>query len=283
MATISLTLTQEQINQLQQLFSDSRSSTPPAYALFQIKAEGCVITAYQSKKVVFQGNDAEIYASPFMKKTTVKAHAGSDEVGTGDYFGPICVCACIVPDEVITQLQSYGVQDSKVMTDDVILNIAPSVMKLCPHSLLILPNSKYNEVHKHSNMNAIKAKLHNQAYVNLSKKQALPSLVVVDQFAPEDLYYRYLNGEPTIIRNLHFETKAESKYLAVACASVIARYAFLESLKNYETHYNFAFLKGAGESVDRNAAAFVKQFGEKELFQVAKVHFKNTDKLKEYL
>lgn len=283
MATISLTCTQEQIEQLRQLFSDSLSSTHPAYSLFQIKAEGCVITAYESKKVVFQGNDAEIYASPFMKKTTVQSHAGSDEVGTGDYFGPICVCACIVPEAVTNTLQTYGVQDSKQMTDDVILKIAPAVMKLCPHSLLILPNAKYNEVHKHSNMNAIKAKLHNQAYVNLSKKQTLPQLVVVDQFTPEDLYYRYLQGEKTIIRQLHFETKAESKYLAVACASVIARYAFLESLRNYETHYGVTFLKGAGEGVDRFAADFVKQFGEKELYQVAKVHFKNTEKLREYL
>lgn len=283
MATISLTCTQEQIEQLHQLFSDSLSSTHPPYSLFQIKTEGCVITAYESKKVVFQGNDAEIYVSPFMKKTSVQSHGGSDEVGTGDYFGPICVCACIVPEDATATLQSYGVQDSKMMTDDVILKIAPSVMKLCPHSLLILPNAKYNEVHKHSNMNAIKAKLHNQAYVNLSKKQDLPSLVVVDQFAPEDLYYRYLVGEKTIVRNLHFETKAESKYLAVACASVIARFAFLESLKNYESHYGVTFLKGAGEAVDRFAADFVKQFGEKELFQVAKVHFKNSEKLREYL
>lgn len=285
MSTITLLCTQNQIDKIHSTFHDSLSDKTPAYAQFQCKLEGCVITAYQSKKVVFQGTDAEIFASAFMNtdKSTIQAHAGSDEVGTGDYFGPICVCACIVPEHAVSAIQAYGIQDSKMMTDDIIVKVAPDIMKLCPHSLLILPNSKYNVVHQHSNMNAIKAKLHNQAYINLSKKQSLPELVVVDQFAPEDLYYRYLSKEKTIIRNIHFETKAENKYLAVACASVIARYAFLESLKNYESHYKMTFLKGASDAVDRNAAEFVKKFGEQELHNVAKVHFKNTEKLREYL
>lgn len=285
MSTITLKCTEKQIKKIESTFHDSISDKTPAYARFQCKLEGCVITAYNSMKVVFQGSDAEIYASAFMDQspTSIQAHAGSDEVGTGDYFGPICVCACIVNDSIISEIQSYGVQDSKMMTDEVILQVAPKIMKLCPHSLLILPNAKYNEVHKHSNMNAIKAKLHNQAYVNLQKKQALPNLVVVDQFTPENLYYRYLASENNIVRNLHFETKAENKYLAVACASVIARYAFLESLRNYEEHYHMTFLKGASDAVDRNAADFVKKFGEHELNNVAKVHFKNTEKLKEYL
>lgn len=283
MSTITLILTDEQINQIKTTFrSEIQSKTPP-YALFQCKLEGCVLTVYTSKKAVFQGNDAEVYASAFKKVEAFTTQAGSDEVGTGDYFGPICVCACVVTSENKEALSNYAIQDSKAIKDEYIQEIAPKIMKILDYSLCILDNHKYNQVQKTNNMNQIKAKLHNQAYVNLSKKMTLPSKIIIDQFTPEKNYYNYIKDEPTIIRNIHFETKAENKYLAVACASVIARYAFLDCLKKYEEHYHMSFQKGAGDLVDQNAARFVKEYGFDELRNVAKLHFKNTEKLKEYL
>lgn len=282
MKPISITCNQNQINQIISTFKCNQT-TPPAYALFQCKIDGCVITVYNSKKVVFQGVDAEIYASPFMTSNKTIAHAGSDEVGTGDYFGPVCVCACLVESQHIEQLEQLHVQDSKAITDQIILQIAPKIMELCVHSLLILENTKYNEVQKTNNLNAIKAKLHNQAYIHLNKKRPLPSLVVVDQFTPEKSYYNYLKDEKVIIKNIHFETKAENKYLAVACASIIARYAFLKTWEQMEEKYNMTFIKGSGILVDKNAAEFINRYGFSQLHNVAKVHFKNTEKMKEYL
>lgn len=282
MKPISITCTQNQIEKLITTFKDNQTPAP-AYALFQCKVEGCVITIYNSKKVVFQGVDASIYASPFMDSNHIFSHAGSDEVGTGDYFGPVCVCACLVESDHIEALEKLHVQDSKAITDSIILQIAPQIMKLCTHSLLILENKKYNEIQKQNNLNAIKAKLHNQAYVHLSQKKALPKLVVVDQFTPEKSYYNYLIGEKTIIKNLHFETKAENKYLAVACASIIARYAFLKTWEEMEKRYQMTFTKGASDLVDQNAAQFVSKYGFEKLHLVAKIHFKNTEKMKQYL
>ena len=62
----------------------------------------------------------------------------------------------------------------------------------------------------------------------------------MDQFAKPDFYYRYLDDDYGIT-HLHFETKAENKYLAVACASVIARYYFLEAIKQLSKKYHFVF------------------------------------------
>ena len=45
--------------------------------------------------MVFQGADAEYYGTSFIE-TRFKRQAGSDEVGTGDYFGPVVVVASIV-------------------------------------------------------------------------------------------------------------------------------------------------------------------------------------------
>ena len=280
MNTITLTLTPEQIETLKDLYADSIADSTPPYALFSIKIIDCNITAYQSQKVVFQGKDAEYHAASFRVRQTF-AHAGSDEVGTGDYFGPVCVCACIVNQDLYAQLEQFGIQDSKSMNDEKILAIGPKLIKLLPHSVLIVDNNKYNQIHQKYNMNQIKALLHNQAYLNLRKKQTLPALVIIDQFTPEASYYKYLMNEKEIVRNLTFETKAEDKYLAVACASIIARYSFLKYFQKLNEHYDWNFPKGAGSKVDENAKAFIDKFGFDELNNVAKLHFANTKKIME--
>ena len=284
MNTISLQLTSSQITTLLTQFQQYKLEKQQVYVQAQYKLTDCVITVYTSNKVVFQGKEAEYYASSFQQTQSFQAHAGSDEVGTGDFFGPVCVCACVINELSYEKLPLSQLKDSKKIKDADILEIAPELMKILPHSLLILGNQKYNEVHHNYNMNQIKAMLHNQAYLHLKKKvKTLPSLIIIDQFTPENNYYRYLANEASVFSGIHFETKAEDKYLAVACASIIARYAFLKAFDEMSLQYQWDFPKGASAAVDRNAAQFVKQFGEKKLKNVAKLHFKNTEKLKEYL
>lgn len=256
---------------------------PPQYALFSLKCENCVITCYTSHKTVFQGKDAYIYASAFMQEENNSSdtlpQAGSDEVGTGDYFGPVCVCASIVDENTISLVKSLGIRDSKQLKDRDILQIAPQIISKIPYSLLILDNEKYNIVHETNNLNTIKAKLHNQAYVHLQNKYGLPNFKIIDQFTPEASYYRYIKNEKTIIRNIHFETKAEDKYPSVACSSIISRYAFLKKMEEMENIYHMQFQKGASAKVDLCAKQFVEKYGFDALHKVAKLHFKNTENL----
>ena len=176
-------------------------------------------------------------------------------------------------------LSQYGIRDSKQLDDEKILEAAPLLMKQLTHSLLIVNNRKYNEVHQNNNMNEIKAKLHNQAYINLSKKEKLPRLKIIDQFTPEATYYRYLRYEPEVIRGIHFETGAEDRYPSVAAASVIARYAFLKSMEQMEEQYGMTFHKGGGAKANESGRQFVEKFGSERLSEVAKLHFKNTEKI----
>lgn len=278
---ITLKLNESQIKKLEQTFYQSKASKTPPYAYYQLKCEDCVITAYTSGKVVFQGKDAKIYASSFMPKTEVTIpQAGSDEVGTGDYFGPVVVCASYVDDKVISLIQSLNVRDSKALTDKEIRSIAPILKENVIHSTLILMPNKYNIVHETTNLNAIKAKMHNQAYVNLSKKVQLPSFKIIDQFAPEPLYYRYLKNDNIVIRDIYFETKAEDKYPSVAISSMIARDAFLDAMDKMSAAYDMTFQKGGGTQADECAKEFVQKYSFERLHEVAKMHFKNTEKLK---
>lgn len=280
--TITLDLTIDQQNTLFSHWEAFGEVKKPQYTNYQLKLENAVITAYTSGKTVFQGKDAEVYASIFMEpQQQTLPQAGSDEVGTGDYFGPVCVTACIITKEDLFTLQTYHTGDSKKITDKEILKIAPILKKKITHSTIIVTPEKYNQVHKTNNLNAIKAKLHNQAYINLKKKEKLPSFIIIDQFAEEPIYYHYLRNEKEIIKGIHFETKAEDKYYAVGVASILARYAFLQTMDKMKQLYDMDFQKGSGHKADLCAKQFIEQYGFENLYKVAKLHFKNTEKVKE--
>lgn len=288
MSTKTIILTSKQIEDLYNHFKEAKQCKTPPYAYYQIKLSDCTITAYTSGKVVFQGKEADFYVSSSTPSSTIKQQntslnqypqCGSDEVGTGDYFGPITVCATYVKAEDIPFLKQLNIQDSKAIDDNQIRKIAPLLCEKLTYSLLILDNSKYNTIHSSFNMVAIKSRLHNQAFVHLKHKlNKLPDLCIIDQFVQGKSYYRYLQGVNEIIEDIHFETKAENKYLSVAAGSIIARYAFLQAFDHMCEHYHFSFNKGAGAKVDQDIIKFVKEYGEKELFNVAKVHFINTKK-----
>ncbi|MDY6062680.1 MAG: ribonuclease HIII [Erysipelotrichaceae bacterium] len=280
METISLTLTDEQINKFYNVYKDFLVISKNQYIKYSFKLESCVVNIYTSNKAVFQGQDAKIYSASFSYQQDFKAQAGSDEVGTGDFFGPIIVVACIVDEINYQKIKDLGITDSKKITDNQILKMAPKLMELLPYTKLILSNKQYNEIIKDNNMNKIKARMHNQAYINLVKKgYKLPNSIIIDQFATPDNYYNYLINEPQIIKNITFKTKAEAKYIAVGAASIIARYIFLNEMDKMNRQYNFDFHKGAGVIVDQRIQAFIEKYSRNELAKVGKLNFKNYKKL----
>lgn len=285
-----------------------RPNTPP-YAKWQAKDGDTVITLYESGKVVFQGKDADL-ASDFWitteklnsGKVDVKNSAnkekkekldyinpkiyyastiGSDEVGTGDYFGPIVVTATFVAKENIPFLEELGVKDSKKMTDDKILEVVPKIIKTIPYESIILSNKEYNEKYNSDiNMNKIKAILHNKALMTIKNKEQNYDYIVVDQFAEPYVYFNYLKTSSNIVRNITFMTKAEDKCLSVACASIISRYIFLKEFDKLSKNLGMNLLKGASDKVDEQGLTIVKKYGIDKLSEIAKLNFKNTEKIK---
>src|SRR5690606_19535890 len=138
---------------------------------------------------------------------------GSDEVGTGDYFGPITVVAAFVKKEQIPLLKELGVRDSKDLNDAKIIQIAKQIKYVVPYSLLTLHNEKYNQLQKKGmSQGKMKALLHNKAIGHVLKKIAPdnPEAILIDEFAKEDIYFKHLKNEPVIHReNVYFSTKAE--------------------------------------------------------------------------
>lgn len=292
---ITLKMSPKQIQQIHADYSDGDFRYDIPYTEFQVKMKNISITAYKSGKVVFAGGDAlkhaQAYDSSLAEQTFTKDKpvqkfpmAGSDEVGTGDYFGPVTVCACYLDEEDLKKIPVHEIVDSKELKDEAVLKLGPILMKELRYSLLVLDNKKYNQIHKKHNMNAIKAILHNQAFIHLNQKVNLPKdNVIIDQFLAEKPYFKHLENEKAIFKDLHFVTKAENQFIAVACGAIIARYAFLEQLRIMEEHYGLELPKGAGPRVDQAAVFFVEKHGFDALDLVAKTHFKNTEKVKQLM
>lgn len=279
-------------------YKDKRRDKVIPYVVFQAQEEDTVITLYESGKAMFQGVSADVDAAMWgtildntkEKKAEKKlAEAkyyncnavGSDEVGTGDYFGPIVVTACYVKKEDIAFLEKLGVGDSKKIDDTKIKKIAPEIAKKIKYRSVILNNKEYNEKYtKDINMNKIKAIMHNKVLYQLMQEEK-PSIdyIIVDEFAREARYYEYLNGVTAIQKNITFMTKAEDKNLAVACGSIISRYLFLKEFDKLCDSIHIPLPKGAGKDVDKIGEEVVAKYGKEKLKEIAKFNFKNTDRI----
>lgn len=296
-----------------EFYKDRALEKHPPYSIFQVKDYDCVITLYESGKLMFQGIGADIEASYWMEEERILnkrdlqrelkseqekkdkkneelnddrfkniSTIGSDEVGTGDYFGPIIVTASFVDIKKKSFLYELGVRDSKKITDEKIIAIAPTLIKEFPHVTYILTPSDYNRLGI-TNMNKVKAILHNKVLYTLKEKNYNYDKIVVDQFCYPVKYYEHIKATPNKVTNITFTTHAEDKCLSVAVSSIISRYIFIKEMEKLTKEMNMNIPKGAGTNVDEVGVKIVKQYGINKLNELAKLNFKNTEKIKEFL
>ncbi|MGJ9382981.1 ribonuclease HIII [Salipaludibacillus sp. CF4.18] len=285
----------------------------PQGALFAAKLPQCSITAYKSGKILFQGKGASTEAAKWehtkpastSKKETKTSNSvddhkyyppqnieeqiilGSDETGTGDYFGPMTVVCVHLTKEQMATIDSWGVRDSKTIKDDVIRKLAPRLVNECTYSLLVLKNEKYNAMQeKGMNQGQMKALLHHQAIMNVMQKCTENNLdfqgTLIDQFVGPARYFEYLSSKGKSWKSdkpLYFATKAEGIHPSVAAASILARYSFLQEMDRLEANLGKPILKGAGPNVDRAAKDILKSHGQETLYNIVKWHFSNTKRV----
>lgn len=307
MSSETLKLTAATIKKMQAQY-DAYLVKPVPYSKFRAQKNGITITAYTSGKVLFQGQNIESEVSQWRQesknspsakasdKATKKVDAqlpqgfenwtiiGSDEVGNGSYFGALTVCAVYLPKEQIPLIKELGVKDSKMLSDAQIRELAWQIKATVPYHLTNCSPAKYNEANESRNANAIKVSLHNftlqklLAKLNETQKNKLEG-ILIDQFTPPNNYYKHLKNEDNPYKGeIYFAQKGESKHLAVACASIIARDAFLESLEMLGKPYGLVLPSGAGVKSDQVAMRLINRYGTSILQQTAKLHFANTQK-----
>lgn len=269
------------------------------HAHWRARKDGLIVTLYKSGKILVQGKGAEefkqsLFGTEATAKSAIRTEKvgaplnntppkhqswiGTDESGKGDYFGPLVIAGVLADKNNLKQLHDLGIQDSKKMSDSAIKKIAPEIKKISKYSVVTINPAKYNELYsKFKNLNNLLAWGHARAIENILEKTPC-AYALSDKFGNESLIKNALmkNG-----RNITLEqrTKAEDD-IAVAAASVLARDEFVNRIKKFSEEYGVNLPKGASEEVVKQGCVFTAKYGKDKLVNVAKLHFKTTDRIK---
>ena len=209
---------------------------------------------------------------------------GSDECGKGDYFGPLIVCGFYLDVKDKDKLLKIGVCDSKKLKRDQIIDVAKQLYHDFAQNIecLVLKPKKYNELYANfaaqgKNLNDLLAWCHSKILDNIIKRHEQIEGVFIDQFSTA-------KKASALLKKLHpdmqiMERPDGERDLAVAAASIIARYQLLQSFQSMNRFYKLTFPMGAGSGVKDTAREFSAQYSKERLTEVVKLHFKTTKEL----
>jgi ribonuclease HIII len=263
------------------------------YARFAFKNKPSKVNAvaYESGKVVISGKgtedfvmhviEAEITGDPRLGYDEIhhpewfKPHAGLDEAGKGDLFGPL-VCATVIADtDHIREWMDNGLRESKKVADTKLFQLEKKirgtqgvVIKTAFCSM-----EKYNQLMSkpNANLNKLTGWLHARALTDALKQKWVPD-GLLDQFSKEPIVQNYLKQSNF---NLRMQTKAEADPV-VAAASIIARATFIREIQKLSELCGIELLKGASSKVKEQGKTLVEKIGSENFGHFAKLHFKTS-------
>jgi ribonuclease HIII len=264
------------------------------HAQFQARADGLTASMYNSGKLVVQGKNSEAWCVQYLgaKPMIVSDDAGdksdkpsggwpteanaigSDEAGKGDSFGGLVVSAVGLTRETLALVKETTICDSKQMKDDVILQLAPWLKERVAYKTINLFPADYNkEWRKHdSNVNNLLTALHVECIQDVATKGQFEN-AVVDRFSPRLPVTKIL---ATALPNIGVTEKPRAEeFLAVACASVLARAAFLEQIVQLSDELALKIPLGSGGPVPPALRKYREIHGNDKWQQAVKIHFKN--------
>ncbi len=269
------------------------------YADFCYESESVNVAYYPKKgKLLIQGRGAEDFLKNTLQlqpeaksapalSTTLPAlvdttpHFGVDESGKGDYFGPLVVAGVYTDERCAAELVRLGCKDSKSIPDDKKIHaIAEKIKKTAGvvYEIICIGPRRYNELYAEmGNLNRLLAWGHARVIAALHEKVPSCPRALSDQFANEWVLKRAL-GQRHIPVQLEQRTKAESD-VAVAAASILARDRFVQWMQQTAAASQCPMPLGCAPHVTRAAQHFVATHGRDRLQDVAKLHFKVTQKL----
>jgi ribonuclease HIII len=293
LSTYTAKLPDDQMDRLRRI-CEGRGWKPfeVAYARFAFKGPDVNVTAYTSGKVVIAGKGTEEFVSMTLEPEVTgvaklgydevlhpdwfEAHAGLDESGKGDFFGPVVAATVVAEKAAIEGWRKAGVQDSKKITElrilqlDKIIRETPGVVvKTCYCSM-----PKYNELmaRPRANLNTLLAWQHATALLQALAEKPVP-WGLLDQFSEQPLVQRELARKGEKVFDLRMRTKAEEDPV-VAAASVVARAEFVRQMRKLSEQFGGPLQKGAGSLVKAQARQIIERFGAPALGNFAKLHFR---------
>ncbi|MDF1701483.1 MAG: ribonuclease HIII [Planctomycetota bacterium] len=203
---------------------------------------------------------------------------GADESGKGDYFGPLVTAAYRIEEGEAESLRALRVTDSKALADGTIERIAGKLEETGRGEVEVLMPREYNPRYAEvRNINTLLSQMHGACLRRLHERTGPVGVVIVDQYTPRTEALERAAHLPPGCR-LVTRTKGEADP-AVAAASILARAAFVQGLRDLSHEFGMTLPPGAGSPVLKAGRSFLRTFPREALLEVAKVHFATSDKI----
>ncbi|MDD2706557.1 MAG: ribonuclease HIII [Verrucomicrobiae bacterium] len=278
-----------------------RLNTP--YADFSGRSREVNVTFYTSGKLVVQGKGTQDFVQFFLEPEilqearlgyedvlnprAVEPHIGVDESGKGDYFGPLVVAAVFASREAFPKFRAMNVRDSKtISSDNKAVEMAKLIRKMpeCAIEMISIGPETYNRLQaKMGSVNNLLGWGHARGIENVltkidpKKTGQVCARALSDQFGNKRIIEKALmeRGKTIELEQRH---RAEED-LAVAAASIVARAGFVTGLQALSRRWQIHLPKGASDAVIEAGRQFAAKHGRDALGQVAKLHFRTTEKV----
>lgn len=280
------------------LIADGYKFEPKPYTLYYAVKDKLNVAVYEKgPKVVLQGKgtqefvtfrlepevlgEAKLGYEEALNPEMFAAHFGIDESGKGDFFGPLVIAGCYTDSGITRKLMDAGIQDSKKIGSDKRIRELAAIIKRTQgavHSVVAIGPERYNQLYaKFGNLNRLLAWGHARVIENLLEIRPDCPRALSDQFANPALIKRALLEKGRAIQ-LDQRTKAESD-VAVAAASILAREAFIDWLRNKGREMQVELPRGASALVKQIGRELIAKHGQEVLCRLAKTHFKTASEL----
>ncbi|OQX21052.1 MAG: ribonuclease HII [Candidatus Altiarchaeales archaeon A3] len=209
---------------------------------------------------------------------------GIDEAGRGPVIGPMVMACCCFDEDGIAKLKELNVKDSKQLTPKKREFLEEKIKKIALKYLIkkISP-VEIDETRKKISLNDIEAKEISEMLLELNKTMTdMPSFIYVD--SPENIQENFtkkiLKFSPTkISANIISEHFADSKYIEVSAASILAKVERDREIENLKKIYGDF---GSGYPADPKTVVFLKNNESKIPREIIRkswnVRFKQKDK-----
>jgi len=256
-----------------------RASTTNQYELLRIKDGEIDIVVYKTGKLVHNNSVASKGIVNFIltRERNFDYLLGSDEVGKGEWYGPLVTTAvALKPDDVI-RFREFGVRDSKTLNKKELEKLANEILasRIVHKSVILMPevyNERYTEFAKEGkSLNDFLAWSHATAIKDVLTGISTTSSkikIIIDKF---DVEKTDLRLERAKIKQPNVEIIQSSKgdtEIPVSVASIIAKHEFEERVDQLNKQFNVDLRNSPPEEIDK-----------KILPLVSKTHFKNIFKL----
>ena len=264
------------------------------YSLYAYHTPGVKVVVYHNQKLVVQGKDVEDFVLHTLETEIThkplygydrvnhpewfEAHAGLDESGKGDLFGPLVAATVIADGTAVDFWLSKGLKESKAIKSDERLFKMEALVRE-PKGVVIetayANMERYNELYaKFGNLNQLLAWMHARALDTALQKSTVQK-GLLDQFVKAHLVQKFLKRSDFTLQQ---RVRAEEDPV-VAAASIIARATYVRKLRDLSKEAGVNLPKGCGTDAQKALTTLRDTVGQDQLKRYAKMHFKTINEV----